>query len=199
MTDPDTAEAKKPIRALIGRKRRALDPAWVKAASEAIAGAVVQLDAFASATVVCSYVAVPGEVDTRALIAACRARRKQVCVPALRKETARYEWAWFPPGAELVTGSDRVPEPSDKAWAPVDRVEFVVVPGVAFDRSGTRLGRGGGHYDRLLAECPGFKAGVAFEFQVLHEIPRAPHDVRMDAVVTEANVYRARSSYESGV
>jgi 5-formyltetrahydrofolate cyclo-ligase len=59
------------------------------------------------------------------------------------------------------------------------------VPAVAFDTSGARLGRGGGYYDRLLAGCDGLKIGIAHNFQVLDDIPSAPHDVRMDLIVTD--------------
>jgi 5-formyltetrahydrofolate cyclo-ligase len=65
----------------------------------------------------------------------------------------------------------------------------VVVPGVAFSQDGHRLGRGGGHYDATLAQMPrAVRLGVAFEAQLVAELPREPHDAPLDAVVTESRV-----------
>lgn len=68
-------------------------------------------------------------------------------------------------------------------------LEMILVPGVAFDARGVRLGRGGGHFDRTLAEAAGArKIGVAFGVQIVTEVPREPHDVPMNALVTEGGV-----------
>jgi 5-formyltetrahydrofolate cyclo-ligase len=65
-------------------------------------------------------------------------------------------------------------------------VELIVVPGVAFDPTGNRMGRGRGFYDRLLKSTPNaMKVGVAYDFQLLDKIPVEPHDVPMDSVITE--------------
>ena len=68
-------------------------------------------------------------------------------------------------------------------------VGFMVVPAMAFDRSGNRLGHGYGHYDRLMAKCPGYKVGLVFEVQIVDEVPMEPQDVAVDVVVTEQNLY----------
>jgi 5-formyltetrahydrofolate cyclo-ligase len=72
----------------------------------------------------------------------------------------------------------------------MDELDLVVVPGVAFDAEGRRLGRGGGYYDATLALLPrgAARLGVAFEIQVVPAVPEEPHDVRLDGVVTEARV-----------
>jgi 5-formyltetrahydrofolate cyclo-ligase len=66
----------------------------------------------------------------------------------------------------------------------------VIVPGLAFDERGNRLGRGGGFYDRFLATTPAFRIGVCFEVQLASSVPAGPLDVPMDAVVTERRVIR---------
>ncbi len=90
---------------------------------------------------------------------------------------------------ELVPGAFGVMEPRDSAIA-ADGSPFdlILVPGMAFDRSGGRLGRGKGYYDRYLAAASGFKAGVCFDDQVVGEIPREAHDVPMDALVTPSGI-----------
>jgi len=71
-----------------------------------------------------------------------------------------------------------------------DAIEFVLVPGVAFDLAGHRLGYGGGYYDRLLPMLPPHAVRVAgaFEIQIVDRVPAAPHDVAVDAIVTESRI-----------
>ena len=77
-------------------------------------------------------------------------------------------------------------EPSGPEFTDLERVEMIIVPGVAFDRTGNRMGRGRGFYDRLLKSTPrAFKVGVAFNFQMVDRVPTEDFDVPMDAVLTE--------------
>lgn len=89
--------------------------------------------------------------------------------------------------ADLRPGPHGIPEPgpgcADWDGKPLD---LILVPGVGFTPSGGRLGRGQGHYDRMLAGTPGCKCGVAFEQQIIAELPLEPHDVRLDFVLTPA-------------
>jgi 5-formyltetrahydrofolate cyclo-ligase len=70
----------------------------------------------------------------------------------------------------------------------MESIELMAVPGVAFDRNGNRLGRGGGYYDRLLAGFSGLSAGVSFDFQLFPQIPSEPHDIPVDTIVTEFGI-----------
>lgn len=77
-------------------------------------------------------------------------------------------------------------EPTGPEFTDLERVEMIIVPGVAFDRTGNRMGRGRGFYDRLLKSTPrAFKVGVAFNFQMVDRVPTEDFDVPMDAVLTE--------------
>lgn len=77
-------------------------------------------------------------------------------------------------------------EPTGPEFTDLERVEMIIVPGVAFDRTGNRMGRGRGFYDRLLKSTPrAFKVGVAFNFQMVERVPTEDFDVPMDAVLTE--------------
>ena len=67
---------------------------------------------------------------------------------------------------------------------PLNRLDFVLVPGIAFDLQGRRLGRGKGYYDRLLAEVRGKTCGVAFDEQIVDEIPVEPHDIHVNCILT---------------
>ena len=89
--------------------------------------------------------------------------------------------------ADLSPGRFNVLEPKAGCPSvPLNQLDLVFVPGVAFDFNGRRLGRGKGFYDRLLAEVRGYKCGVAFEVQVIAAVPEEPHDVRVDSILTPA-------------
>lgn len=82
-----------------------------------------------------------------------------------------------------------IPEPIGQVFTELEKVEMIVVPGVAFDRSRNRMGRGRGFYDRLLKSTPNaIKVGVAFDFQIFDTIPVEPFDVPMDIVVSENSI-----------
>ena len=70
----------------------------------------------------------------------------------------------------------------------LDRFDLILVPGLAFDKSGARLGRGRGFYDRFLAGITGFRVGVCFDWQLVESVPVEAHDIRMDAVVTPSQI-----------
>ena len=81
---------------------------------------------------------------------------------------------------------DGIEEPTGTLFTDYAAIDFIAVPGVAFDRNGNRLGRGKGYYDRLLPRIPSaYKAGICFPFQLVEEVPAEPFDIRMDEVITQ--------------
>jgi len=139
-----------------------------------------------SARTILFFAPLPGELDLWPLLEEAAREGKKVALP------------WFDPVAqtyrarrvenltrEIVTGKFGVREPAASCVEiPLDRFDLALVPGVAFDLSGNRLGRGQGHYDRLLAKISGVKCGVSYDFQLVGEIPNEPHDARVDFVLT---------------
>mgnify|MGYP004447358323 CR=1 FL=1 len=87
-------------------------------------------------------------------------------------------------GTNLVPGAFNILEPCGESVSP-DIIDVIVVPGVAFDRMGNRMGRGRGFYDRLLAATHATKIGVAFSCQIVESVPTDAHDIAMDFVVTD--------------
>ncbi len=85
---------------------------------------------------------------------------------------------------DLTTGSYGIEEPTGELFTDYAAIDFVAVPGVAFDNAGNRLGRGKGYYDRLLPRLTAFKAGICFPFQLVKEVPAEPFDIRMDTIIT---------------
>lgn len=86
--------------------------------------------------------------------------------------------------SKLEFGAFHIEEPTGNDTTSPDEIELIIVPAVAYDRKGNRLGRGKGFYDRLLGTTDATKIGVGYEFQLVDEIPVEPHDVRMDMVIT---------------
>lgn len=96
--------------------------------------------------------------------------------------------------ADIVIGKFGVREPAAGcAEISLSRFDLVLVPGLAFDLSGNRLGRGKGFYDRLLAETSGIKCGVGYDFQLLEKIPAEPHDAKVNFILTPSKFVRRKN------
>lgn len=100
--------------------------------------------------------------------------------------------------ADIVPGKFGVREPAAGcAEIPLDKFDLVLVPGMAFDLQGNRLGRGRGFYDRLLQSASGVKCGVCYDLQLRESIPTEPHDARVDFVLTPGKCVNARRNFRS--
>lgn len=145
-----------------------------------------------AAAVVAGYSPVNDEADVAPLLAALAARGHRLCLPAVAVRGGVLAFRAWVPGDTLISGYQGIGEPA------ADRAELcpdvVLVPMLAFDSSGHRLGYGGGYYDRTLAALRAKGApraiGIAFSAQEVDRIPGADHDQRLDAVLTELGVVR---------
>jgi 5-formyltetrahydrofolate cyclo-ligase len=157
-----------------------------------IAARLDGLDAVRTAPVLLVHRSLPSEVAIEAVIAAALGRDQRVFAPRVAGPHLRFVrvvtetlWRRSTLGV-LEPGAGEPLEPADLRSGR----GVVIVPGLAFDESGARLGRGGGHYDRFLREARGTAPieaiGAAFELQILAEVPRFDHDERVDRIVTES-------------
>ena len=179
------------IRTQMRQQRAAQAETTRQAASQAITAALLACPEFQRAREIACFLSLPQEIVTDDLLAACRQQHKRVCVPVWDPTSKTYLLARWAPTQALVAGPHGVPEPV--AWQAVDlqTVDLVVVPGLAFDKQGGRLGYGKGYYDRILAGCRAAccKIGLGYTWQVIDgHLPLASHDVHMDLLVTEAGV-----------
>ena len=94
--------------------------------------------------------------------------------------------------SRLELGAFHIEEPVGDETVSAEEIELIIVPAVAYDRKGNRLGRGKGFYDRLLSTTKATKIGVGYEFQIVDEIPVEPHDVAMDMVISQRTVIRIK-------
>lgn len=184
----------KPVTRRTVLSRRDALTADVRAAAEArIADEVGALLATVPAgSVVALYAAKGSEVATDVIDARARELGLRVAYPRVEAGERRLAFAEAAVG-ELVVARFGLREP--RAEAPVVALADIaafVVPGVAFDRAGGRIGWGHGHYDATLAAAPAaVRIGLAFECQVLDHVPRDPHDALLHHVVTEVTSYRS--------
>ena len=158
-------------------------------ASEAIQRRLMAQDWWAAAFQAGLYRSTPAEPSTDALLADLLARGAQVAVPMRRGDA--YGWGWVDCATRWKARAHGILEPETAAAAPAAELRVVVVPGLAFDAKGGRLGHGHGHFDRLLADTRALLVGLCFENRLLEAVPMEPHDVRMDVVATEKNLFFA--------
>ena len=150
---------KKKVREKILAQRRSLPITQRTEFSKVISCDLLELPELKDADNILSYKILPGEVDLTQLNSIMEQQGKKVLIPApTPEETLKEKFA------------------------------VAIVPGVAFDLQGYRLGRGGGYYDKLLSKANCTAVGVCFDFQLLPSLPHEPHDVRMNCIVTEKRV-----------
>lgn len=148
---------------------------------------------------VSGYVAVRGEIDPAGILEAARAAGAVVVLPRVVSERPRLRFHRAEPGAPLRPGPFGLLEPApDSPEVSLEGIDVVIVPGLAFDAGGRRVGYGGGYYDeagrRLRAAGRGaILVGLAFDFQIVDRCPSGEGDVALDMVVTDARVLRART------
>jgi 5-formyltetrahydrofolate cyclo-ligase len=176
------------VRRAMRAAREALSAAEVDRWSAAACRCVVGLPVFMQAGCLVAYVARDNELDPGMAVDAARAAGKDVYYPSrgdFRLEAPETASNGVAQGETLAPGREDV---------------LFLVPGLAFDQRGARLGRGGGWYDRALAAHPtGTRIGLAYELQVFPTLPEAAWDIRMDAVVTEARVLAAGAAGATAV
>ena len=141
-----------------------------------------------NARTICLYMSLPEEVSTHVLFVTALSQKKVVVLP--RVERSGLQLHIVTSVRDLVRGAHGVLEPkkSCKRLAPKS-VDLFIIPGVAFDKQGYRLGWGKGYYDRLLKGLTAFKIGLSFDIQVVAEAPHTSYDVPMTSVISERNVY----------
>jgi len=167
------------------------------ALSRRITARLAALPEYHTAGTVMFYVNLPHEADTQHFLPAAWAAGKQVAVPYMADGKIRL--FRLDSLDELASGHFHVPEPRPELRREPQRsvepgsIDLVVVPGVAFDRRGGRIGHGKGYYDLFLKQVSpqAPRIALAFECQLLDDLPMLPHDVWINKIVTEAAVYDA--------
>lgn len=153
--------------------------------SKSIKRKLFKASVFKKAKTVMFYISLDGEVNTVEMIKSARRLGKIIAVPVCTRRTATIRPCVLQDKAALGRGPLGAREPLAKKPISIRRLDLVIVPGVAFDSSGRRLGRGRGCYDRFLSRLPRSKpsVGLAFDFQVLPDLPATGTDVSVQKVI----------------
>jgi 5-formyltetrahydrofolate cyclo-ligase len=187
--------AKDELRQKMRGLRLAVAPDDATRLAELAAPHLLALSEVAAARRVALYAPIRGELDTAPIQAALAALGVACAYPRTPSDGTLTFVDATP--ADLVAGRHGIPEPP-AARAPIalDEVDVFVVPGLAFDGRGARLGWGRGHYDRTLAGAPAaLRIGLAYAFQIVPAVPADADDEHMDVVVTEAGAQRTATSH----
>ena len=175
---------KQAIRLVTGRQRDALEPAVRKLWSNQAQGNLINDEKFLSARSVGAYSPIGSEAATNVILDEALRLGKRVALPKTESDGIRfYE---FSKTDELTAGRYGIKEP--RASSPINHLDLIVVPGLAFDRAGHRLGYGKGYYDRYLKTAKAFTVGLGFSFQLVDVLPSDDHDMKLGALATEKGI-----------
>lgn len=174
---------KNQLRQYIRNEKRQHSQCELEALSLSVCRSLLADERLSAAHSVLLYHPLPDEVDVRMVIDTLYAKDIEVYLPKVVSDTEmtlhRYEGP-----ASLQKGSFGILEPQTPACEPLPMIDVAVIPGMAFDAAGHRLGRGKGYYDRFLHSIPYlYKIGVCYPFQLVDNVPTDENDVKMDAVV----------------
>ncbi len=195
------------IRQQMRERRQAVKAEERRAAGQAIGKKVMgdEIRLLLRAWRVSIYLSTKNEIPTRYVARALWEAGREVCVPAWSKSERAYKLCLITPRSKLLAGHHGIREPQVRIPVLPWDVDAFVLPGLAFDARGGRLGFGAGHYDAILAKAAkrAVKIAVCYDWQILDEpLPQEPHDIPMDWIVSDKRVIRCeanRPATEPGV
>lgn len=178
---------KRSIRARLLAERKSYPLAACVEQSLMVQQRFLQSPQYRNAACLALYSSIHNEVQTEEVARSAIAAGKSLVYPRIKGE--HLEFVLVPALTELAAGTYGVLEPQGRELVPVAALDVIVVPGVAFDRDGHRLGYGRGFYDRVLAGCREgcAKVGFAYDFQLVAALPAAQHDRKLSMLVTESS------------
>jgi len=183
------------LRAVLSEARSSLSAARVSVLSASVQQRLISTGTYLAAAKVVLYAPMGREVETGLIAAGVLRSHRQLYYPIADREHRRIRFGAVSDLGELRAGAFGILEPpaAEALEAAALGAALVCVPGIAFTPAAARLGRGGGYYDRLLAELSveAVTAGLGYSFQLIDRLPEQAHDRRLDFVVTESAVYAA--------
>ena len=175
---------KKELRRAISAKKRAMTAAEIEAKSAFLAEKLFAHPLYREAPSLYAYLSYNQEVRTESILRRCLQDGKRVAVPKVLDSGTRMEFLWLDDLTAVAEGYCKIPEPIADGPVADDPRALILMPGLAFDREGGRMGYGGGFYDRYLADHPGHPTvALCYGFQLLSHVEMADHDIPVDAVL----------------
>jgi 5-formyltetrahydrofolate cyclo-ligase len=184
---------KKELRKKVQVLRDVLDPMQQRLLSDKVAANLWNVPEFNSAETILFFISFRSEVDTLSMILRALEEDRTVCIPCTDMgDKSMVASRIMNMDSDLEMGNYNILEPREECLRPVppDQIDVILMPGVAFDATGGRLGYGGGYYDRFLEKCsPGCTLiALAYELQIVEHVPCADHDHHIHKIVTEKRV-----------
>ena len=176
---------KSELRSLYKEKRRNMSYVVVAEKSERVQNAFLESNFYKNAEQIMLYMPIENEVDTQGIIARAKRDGKRLVFPKTDAKTYEITPVLWDGKSDFKKETFSVSVPENTTLADMKKTDIVIVPGVAFDKSGGRIGFGKGCYDRLLSGFSGTKVGFCYDLQLAEEIPGDCHDVKMDFLVSE--------------
>ena len=185
----DIKKQKTNLRKAILEKRDHLTARYRSETSRIISASLLSLDSFQQSTVIAAYISFGSEFQTDTILNEALRLGKTVVLPKIEPVSRALSFRTFNGKSEdLMSGRWNIPEPDPEKSELIDhsQIEFVIVPGIAFSEQGFRLGYGGGYYDSLISKLPesSVTAAPVFPIQVVPEVPREAHDLKVDLLIT---------------
>ncbi len=187
-------EQKTDLRKWIANKKKEFSLSVLEERSDILLQIIELLPEFVNAKTVFLYYSMPDEVATHAFVKKW-SNTKCIYLPVIEADEMKLRE--YSPNEGLITGSFNIKEPQGALCKDFEVIDFAMVPGVAFDRHGFRMGRGKAYYDRVLPLLVCSKVGVCFDFQLMDKVPLDEWDVPMDFVVTELGLITPKSRNHS--
>lgn len=152
-------------------------------------------DVFRNAATIHIFLSKTDEPNTAPMLEDCWKSGKKTGVPCVLPDTFELFHSQLKSFDDLRSGSLGVlePSPENRISMTPESFDLVIIPGVAFDRQGGRLGYGKGYYDRFLDQTNAFRLALAFDFQVLENVPTEKHDVPMNGILTESGIIKVNN------
>jgi len=174
------------LRDRIRKILKTISPAAGLEASQKMIRSLCEQPSWKAAQSVLLYAPLPEELDVWPLVSRALEEGKRIMLPRYVAEDRSYEICPISnPSKDLQIGQYGIREPARHCGSiPISLLDFILVPGIAFDLHGYRLGRGKGFYDQLLKDLRGMTCGVAFDEQIVEAVPVEPHDIHVKIVLT---------------
>lgn len=184
---------KNEIRKVYKAKRASMDKAQVSEKSIKACEIFLKSALYENAKTIMLYMPLGNETDTTDIIKRAFADGKRVAFPVTDEESGEITPCYATAKTTFSKGAFSVNEPCGNDVADAEDIEVVLVPGIAFDKNGSRVGFGKGCYDRLLCRTKAVKIGFCYENQLCENIPADEHDIKMDYIITEKKLIRCKN------
>lgn len=180
-------ENKASLREKLKKLRDQVDPGLAETASQGIWAVFRRLPEFQKAKGIGAFASTPGEINTYPILEGILAAGKKLYLPRVATERTHFDYYPVPDFKNLSSGAFGILEPPGKHPASWEDIDIALVPGLAFDLRGHRLGFGKGYYDRVLPHLKksALTVGLGYSFQIVEQIPAESHDVLLKSILTE--------------